>query len=49
MINCQLKTIGFIAAAMIALSACTPQQASNGYTVEGVVADTSANGHPTNA
>ena len=40
----KLKTIGFIAAGMIALSACTPQQASKSYTVEGVVADSSVNG-----
>ena len=35
--NYKLKTIGLIAAGMIALSACTPQQASKNYTVEGVV------------
>ena len=42
--NYKLKTIGLIAAGMIALSACTPQQALKSYTVEGVVADSSANG-----
>ena len=39
-----MKTIGCIAAGMIAVSACAPQQASKSYTVEGEVADTSANG-----